>query len=503
MTASAIPVAVVLTSLLPGLVIFFLPEEQRRTRTGLNLLGAVSKVGLIALLIPLVVGGADLEWRHELMPGIDLLLRAEPLSLYFVALSAVLWLATTVYAVGYLEDEPHRSRFFGFLGICVTAATGIALAGNLVTFLLFFELLTLSTYPLVTHRGTRDAMAGGRTYLAYTLSGGMALLLGVAWLTSLVGPVEFTPGGVAQVAELAAEQPGTARAIFAVLIAGVGVKAALVPLHSWPPKAMIAPAPVSALLHAVAVVKAGVYGVIRVVHHVFGVQLADGLGVLAPLAAIAAVTIVYGSLRALSEDDLKRRLAWSTVSQLSYITLGAAVVGVGATAGGVVHLAHQGLMKITLFFCAGVIAEVLHLKKVSELPGVGRRMPLTGAAFTLAAFGMIGLPPMAGFVSKWQLGTGAIEAGSAWVVVVLGVSAALNAAYFLPPVYAMWFQHPDEGAEWHQEERRRRRHLEGPASLVLPTVFTAVLALAAGLLAGLPYSPLELARIIAEGSYPT
>jgi len=501
-TASAIPIAVVLTSFLPGLVIFFLPEDRHRARTVLNLLVAVSKVVLVVALIPPVVGGNDLEWRHELMPGIDLLLRAEPLSLYFVALSAVLWLATTIYAIGYLEDEPHRSRFFGFLGVCVTAATGIALAGNLVTFLLFFELLTLSTYPLVTHRGTREALAGGRTYLAYTLSGGMVLLLGVAWLTSLVGPVEFTAGGVARVAELAAEQPGTARAIFVLLVAGVGVKAALLPLHSWLPKAMIAPAPVSALLHAVAVVKAGVYGIVRVVHHVFGVELADGLGLLTPLAVLAAATIVYGSIRALGEDDLKRRLAWSTVSQLSYITLGAALVGAAATAGGIVHLVHQGLMKITLFFCAGVIAEVLHLHKISELPGVGRRMPLTAAAFTLAAFGMIGLPPVAGFVSKWQLGTGAIEAGAPWVVVVLVVSAALNAAYFLPPVYAMWFQHPAEGAEWQEPERRRRRNLEGPGALVLPTVATGVLALAAGLFAGLPYSPLELAKIIAAGSYP-
>jgi multicomponent Na+:H+ antiporter subunit D len=498
--ASPIPVLMLLTSLVPGVVIFFLREQQVRTRTVLNLGGALAKVALVVALIPPVLAGTELEWRAPLLPGIDLVLRAEPFSLLFVGLSALLWLVTTIYAIGYLEGKPHRSRFFGFFSLCVTATVGIALSGNLVTFLIFYEVLTLATFPLVAHNGTRQALAGARVYLAYTLGGGVVLLLGVAWLTWLVGPVEFTDGGTEELARLAAEQPAVALWVFALLIAGLGVKAAIVPLHSWLPLAMIAPAPVSALLHAVAVVKAGVFGIVRVIHQTYGVETADALGVLGPLAVLAALTIVYGSVLALRQDDIKRRLAFSTVSQVSYITLGASVLGVVSTAGGIVHLVHQGLMKITLFFCAGILAEALGVTKVSRLAGVGRRLPLTSAAFTIAAFGMIGLPPVAGFVSKWQLGLGGLDAGQPWVVLILLISSVLNAAYFLPAVYALWFR-PAEGAKWHTEPHRQRRTFEAPPSLVFPAVAAAGFALLAGLLAGLPYSPLEMARFIAERSY--
>ncbi|MDP3894200.1 complex I subunit 5 family protein, partial [Nocardioides sp.] len=481
---SNVPVLLLLTSLVPGLLIFFLRDEQVRLRSALNIGGALAKVALVVVLVPPVVGGRSLEWRSPFLPGIDLVLRVEQFSLLFLGLSALLWLATTIYAIGYLEGSPGRSRFFGFFSLCVTATVGIALAGNLVTFVLFYELLTLATFPLVAHRGTPQAIAGARTYLVYTLSGGIVLLAGVAWLTHLVGPVEFTDGGVPELAHLAATEPGLAMAVFVLLIAGLAVKAALIPVHGWLPRAMVAPAPVSALLHAVAVVKAGVFGIVRVVHHTFGVEVADALGVLLPLAVLAAATIIYGSTLALFQDDLKRRLAYSTVSQVSYVTLGIAVLGVVSTAGGIVHLVHQGLMKITLFFCAGLFAETLGLHKISELRGVGRRMPVTAAAFTVAALGMIGLPPVAGFVSKWQLGLGGIEAGQTWIIVVLLTSSLLNAAYFLPVVYSLWFADPGEAPTW--AARTTARRLEAPPALLLPAVATAVAALLAGLLAEMP-----------------
>jgi multicomponent Na+:H+ antiporter subunit D len=497
---SYVPVLILMTSFIPGLLIFFLRDEQVRLRTALNIGGALAKVALVVVLVPGVVGGEDLEWRAAFLPGIDLVLRVEPFSLLFLGLSALLWLATTVYAIGYLEGSPNRSRFFGFFSLCVTATVGIALSGNLVTFLLFYEFLTLATFPLVAHRGTPEAVAGARTYLVYTLGGGIVLLAGVAWLTYLVGPVEFTDGGAPELAQLAAEEPGIAQAVFVLLIAGLAVKAALIPVHGWLPRAMVAPAPVSALLHAVAVVKAGVFGIVRVVHHTYGVEVAEALGVLLPLSVLAAATIVFGSALALRQDDLKRRLAYSTVSQVSYVTLGVAVLGVVSTTGGIVHLVHQGLMKITLFFCAGLFAETLGLHRVSQLGGVGRRMPVTAAAFTVGAVGMIGLPPVAGFVSKWQLGLGGIDAGEPWILVVLLTSSLLNAAYFLPVVYALWFGSSEE-AVVEPGLRTTRLRLEAPAALLLPAVSTAVLALLAGLLAGLPYSPLELAREIAERSY--
>lgn len=490
-----LPQLVILSSLLPGLIIFGLAEERVRVRIALNLLGAVVKIGLVGWMLWGVYNGFHYEMRLPLLPGLELVLRASPLSLLFVTLSAGLWLVTTVYAIGYLENSPHRSRFFGFFSLCVTATVGVALSGNLITFLLFYELLTLATYPLVVHRGTEAARRAGRTYLVYTILGGALLLLGTAWLYTLAGTLEFTPQGFLD--RLGDEHRPAVMIIFALLIGGFGVKAALVPFHGWLPQAMVAPAPVSALLHAVAVVKAGAFGIVRVVYDVFGVEFAAGLGVLGPLAWLAAITIIYGSLRALFQNDLKRRLAFSTVSQVSYIALGVAIAGPIATIGGVVHLVHQGLMKITLFFCAGNLAETLGIHKVSEMNGVGRRMPWTMAAFTIGAFGMIGAPPVAGFVTKWYLGLGALEADQAWVILVLAGSSLLNAAYFLPILYRAWFREPSDA--WPYEHDFGNK--ETAWALLLPPLLTAAMALAAGLLVMLPFSPLEWAKLIAAQEF--
>ena len=492
-----LPASILASSLLPGLVIFLLREESHRLRSLLNLAGAVLKLLLVVVMIWGVFHERVFETRWTVAPGLDLVLHADALSVLFVTLSTVLWLVTTVYAVGYLEDTPHRSRFFGFFSLCVTATVGLALAGNLFTFVIFYELLTLATYPLVAHKGTPEAVRGARTYLAYTLSGGVLLLIGAVWLRTIAGPLDFVQGGI--LADLAHLDPWALRWIFVLLIVGLGVKAALVPLHGWLPRAMVAPAPVSALLHAVAVVKAGAFGIVRVVYDVYGVEFAAQLGVLALLGAAAAITIVYGSVKALSQDHLKKRLAYSTVSQVSYIALGTAILGPLATVGGVVHLVHQGVMKITLFFAAGNYAENLGIHRVSEMDGVGRRMPGTTLAFTVGALGMIGIPPVAGFVSKWYLGLGAVGAGAAhWVLPVLIASSLLNAAYFLPILYRAWFK--PAPARWPAEHPRSGRW-EMQGALLWPPVVTATLALAAGLFAGAPYSPLEWAELIAAREY--
>jgi len=497
MTAdAALLLAIVLSSLVPAVVIFLLPEERRRLRTAINLGGA----GLKLILIAIVMWGV-VEHDHiytagfALLPGLDLLLRVDALSLLFASLSALLWFLTTIYAVGYLEGSPHRSRFFGFFSLCVTSTIGIALAGNLITFLIFYELLTLSTYPLVVHRGTPRSLRAGRVYLAYTVGGGLVLTLAIAWLQTLAGPVNFGTGGT--LAAIAREQAGALQWIFALLIAGLGVKAALVPLHGWLPQAMVAPAPVSALLHAVAVVKAGAFGIVRVVYDVYGVKLAAQLGAMQWLAATAAATILYGSLRALFQDDLKKRLAFSTVSQVSYIVLGVAIFGPVASVGGAVHLVHQGLMKITLFFCAGSFAETLGIHRVSEMNGVGRRMPWTMAAFTVGALGMIGIPPLAGFITKWQLGTGAWEAGAGWVIAVLVASSLLNAIYFLPILHAGWFK-PQSGP-WPEEHVAPQG--ETRWMLLGPPLVTAGLVLISGLLASAPFTPLRWVRLLVAREY--
>lgn len=486
---------ILFSSFLTGLVIFFLKEESHRLRTWLNLLGAGFKLILVAALLWGVREGQVYSWSFEFLPGLPIALGADANSVLFVTLSTVLWFWTTLYAVGYLEHSPHRSRFFGFFSLCVTATTGIALSANLITFLVFYELLTVSTYPLVVHRGTPDAMRGGRTYLTYTLAGGAVLLLAVVWFYSLAGPVPFKERGVIQA--LMTDHSGELRVLFLLFMLGIGVKAAIVPLHGWLPKAMVAPAPVSSLLHAVAVVKAGAFGIVRIVYDLYGVENAAKLGVLQPLALVAGVTIVYGSVRALFQDELKKRLAYSTVSQVSYIVLGTAILGPLATMGGLIHLVHQGIMKITLFFGAGNYAETLGIHRVSEMNGVGRRMPLTTAAFTIAALGMIGVPPLAGYISKWYLKKGAVTAGHEWVAVVLAVSSLLNAAYFLPILCRAWFLNPPKA--WPHEHDFGK--WETNWMLLTAPLVTAALVVWAGVFAESPFSPLAWVKLIAAREY--
>lgn len=492
---SWVPVLLLAVSLLTALLIFPLREDQVRRRTVINLTGAASKLILVAVMFWGSFNGLSFETRFPFVGGVSLAFRVDYLSLLFVTLSAILWFVTTVYAIGYLEGSPHRSRFFGFFSLCVTATMGIAMAANLLTFFVFYEFLTVVTYPLVVHRGTARSLAAGRVYLLYTLTGGTILLSGIVLLYATIGPTDFVTGGAIPVDALA--NPTLPRVIFALLVGGLAVKAAIFPLHGWLPAAMIAPAPVSALLHAVAVVKAGAFGIVRVVYDVYGVNMANQLGLLEPLAALAGFTVIYGSVRALGQDDLKRRLAFSTISQISYIVMGVAVVGMLSTVGGLVHLLHQGIMKVTLFFCAGLLVETIGVRRVSEMNGVGRRMPLTMAAFTIAALGMIGIPPMAGFITKWYLGLGALAAGERWVIAVIALGSLLNAAYMLPMVGAAWFRPPDADVDWPPAGR-----YEANRMLLYPTLVTGALTLAAGFFASVPFSPLWLVSLVAEELYP-
>lgn len=498
MTAhAAMPLLVLASSLVPGLVIFALREEWRWQRTVLNLAGALAKLVVIGLMIEGILRGEHYEVRYTVLPDVELVLRADPLAILFLTLSAALWFLTTLYAVGYLEGSPERSRFFGFFSLCVTSTVGVAMAGNLFTFFFFYELLTLSTYPLVVHRGAPKALRAGALYLAYTLAGGALLLGAIAWLYSLQGPADFSDGGVLSGLDPATH--GQLRLIFVLLIAGLGVKAALVPLHGWLPNAMVAPAPVSALLHAVAVVKAGAFGIVRVVYDVFGVEFAQSLQLLTPLAVAAGITIIWGSLRALWQNDLKRRLAYSTISQVSYIVLGVALIGPMGTIGALTHLVHQGIMKITLFFCAGNYAETLGVRRVSDMDGVGWRMPLTTAAFSLGALGMMGAPLTAGYVSKQYLQAGAENAGAPWAGWVLVASSLLNAGYFLPILYRAWFRRAP--ADWPNESIPRRGVRETTLLLLVPPLVSGAAIVGAAVFAEADWSPASWARMIAAREY--
>lgn len=314
-----LPLLAVMVSAVAGIGIFLAGEGRMLQRTTLNLLAAVAKLALIAWMAVFVVAGQVPEFRLPLLPGLDLVLRADALSMLFATLSAFLWLVTTVYAVAYLEIGADRARFFGFFSPCVTATMGISMAGNLLTFFVFYELLTLTTWPRVVHKEPREAYAGARSYLAHTMSASALFLVGMVWLYAPTGPQDFVVGGT--LAAVAAEQPGAAMGIFVLLVIGMGVKTALFPLHSWLPRAMVAPAPVSTLLHAVAMVKAGAFGLVHLIEDVFGAELIATLDVGLPLALLAGFTIIYGSV----QSDIKKRLAYSTVSQVSHIALGLAI----------------------------------------------------------------------------------------------------------------------------------------------------------------------------------
>jgi NADH-quinone oxidoreductase subunit L/multicomponent Na+:H+ antiporter subunit D len=421
-------------------------------REAWTLLAAAAKLGLVASMVPGVLDGqvyvTDLG---TLVPGVEFALRADALGILFGLVASLLWLVTSFYSIGYMRglEEHAQTRYFAAFAGSVSAAVGVAFASNLVVLFVFYELLTVATYPLVAHDETPEARAAGRKYLAYTFGGGVAILAGTVLVFWTTGTTVFTPGGIA---DLGNADPTVARAAFALLAAGFGVKAALMPLHSWLPDAMVAPTPVSGLLHAVAVVKSGVFGIARVVLDVFGPDLAGDLGVGVVLAGIAAFTIVAASVIALRQDNLKRRLAFSTVSQLSYIVLG---LGVGATvagekatafalAGGLLHIPAHAFMKLTLFFCAGAVHVETHTDDISNMAGIGKRMPLTMAAFGVASLGMAGIPLLAGFVSKYYLLVGTVSGGELVFTAALLVSGILNIAYFWPVVYTAFFESPGE-----------------------------------------------------------
>jgi multicomponent Na+:H+ antiporter subunit D len=341
-----------------------------------------------------------------------------------------LWIVTTVYSIGYMRanEEEHQTRYYTCFAVAILGALGVAFSANMLTLFVFYEVLTLSTYPLVAHHGTEKAMRGARTYLGILLTTSIGMLfLAVLWTWNVAGTLDFRPGGI-----LAGRADDRTIAVLLILYAFGTGKAALMPFHRWLPAAMVAPTPVSALLHAVAVVKAGVFTVLKISVYVFGIDLLGTLATTNWLAWAAAATILLGSLVAFKKDNLKARLAYSTISQLSYIVLGASLANAWGVIGGGMHIVMHAFGKITLFFCAGAYYTAAHKTEVSDLRGIGRTMPVTTAAFLVGALSVIGLPPAGGAWSKWYLTLGAVEADQLVFVAVLMVSSLLNIAYLMP-----------------------------------------------------------------------
>lgn len=431
----------------------------------------VTAVALFACVLRVLVGytsgeaiGIDVITLYE---GLSISFNTEPLSILFALIASGLWIVTSVYAIGYMRGagEKNQTRFFTCFALSIFGAMGVAFSANLLTLFIFYEVLTLATFPLVTHKGDEKAKAGGRTYLGILMSTSILFLLpAIIWTYAVAGTLDFQQGGI-----LAGTiGPAASTVLLALFLFGVA-KAAVMPVHSWLPAAMVAPTPVSALLHAVAVVKAGVFTLIKVVIYIFGTEFLISVPLESIAVYIAGFTIVAASSIALMQTNIKRLLAYSTISQLSYIVMATMALAPFSEVGAAMHIAAHAFGKITLFFAAGAIYVAAKKTEVGQLNGIGRRMPITMAAFAIGALSMIGVPPTAGFVSKWFIIAGAYQLENYFVLAVMVVVTALNAAYFLPIIFNAFFKPEDQAPA--------KPHGEAPWTMVAALMTTAALTL--------------------------
>jgi multicomponent Na+:H+ antiporter subunit D len=479
-----------------GAVGILLTRGRPNVREAVSLGAAAVLFSIVLALLPGVVAGerADLV-AFEVLPGVGLRFTIEPLGIGFALIASLLWFVTVGYAIGYMRAhrEEHQSRFYAFFALSIAATIGAAFAGNLLTLYLFYEALTLATYPLVTHGGAAKDRAGGRTYLMVLFGTSLTfLLLALAWTYSLTGSLEFVDGGVFRSGAglVSGATPAVLAVIYALFLFGTG-KAALMPFHRWLPAAMVAPTPVSALLHAVAVVKLGVFVILKVTVYTFGLDVLRDVGATTAMQYVAAATLLVAAVLAIREDNLKRRLAFSTISQLAYIVLAATLANGLAIAAGGMHIAAHAFAKITLFFCAGMILVSLHKTTVTELRGVGRMMPITLTAWVVASLCVIGMPLTGGFWSKWYLAQGTLEAGEPLLLGVVLLGSLLAMGYLLPPAIRAFYaadaesEHlidarspalaPAHGAEGAHGAAALRR-FEAPWMSLAALTFTAVLS---------------------------
>jgi len=454
---------------LVGALLVILTGKVPNLREAVTLITATILFSLVLAITDYTFEGVEMQLHTvELFPGVGISFNVEPLGVLFALVASFLWIITTIYAIGYMRghNEKHQTRFFTYFAIAISSVMAICFSGNLLTLFIFYEILTLSTYPLVTHAGTDAAKQGGRIYLGILLGTSIAFLLfAVLGTYSLTGTLDFQAGGIFD--------DSHSKVILSVLVVlfcyGIG-KAALMPFHRWLPAAMVAPTPVSALLHAVAVVKAGVFSILKIMIYIFGLDDLKSLVTTDIMLYIGAATILLSSSIAMTKDNLKARLAYSTVSQLSYIIVGVLLASSIASAGAALHIATHAVGKITLFFCAGAIMVASHKKNISEMGGLGKTMPITMTAFTIGAISIIGLPPMAGTWSKWYLIIGALEADKLIIVAVLMISSLLNIAYLLPiPIKAFFSTTEGESRAWSWADTKEAP----PAMLIALTVTSA------------------------------
>ncbi len=467
-----LPIAIVLVC---SFLIMF-SGKRPNLREFWSIAGAVLTFLSVMSMVPVVWQGNLIVYTlSTIAPGISLNFRVDALSLIFGIVSSFLWIFASFYNIGYMRSlkEHAQTRYYTCFAAAILGAQGVSYAGGLFTLYLFYEVITLFTYPLVAHHQDEEGYAGAKKYLVYLMGTSKGFLLPALILTYLLtGTLDFANDVRGGIFPQAADQLWTTVAYFLFLFGFA--KAAIMPLHNWLPSAMVAPTPVSALLHAVAVVKAGVFCISRVMLSTFGTNLLQGTGLGITTAYIVSFTILAASIIALTKDDLKARLAYSTVSQLSYIVLGVALLDNAGVLGGIIHIVNHGFSKITLFFCAGAIYVAHHKKKISDMAGIGYAMPFTMGAFALASLSMIGAPPVGGFVTKWYLLNGALKISNMPILIVLMISTILNAAYFVPITIRAFFEGKKEG--WSRKDIK-----EAPLTMVIPLVLASLISLALGM----------------------
>jgi multicomponent Na+:H+ antiporter subunit D len=457
--------------------------KRPNVRETCSLLAAAALFAIVASMIPAVLDGQRFHFTvFQLFPavsgqgtGLSISLRADALSMIFAASASFLWMITVFYSAGYMRglEEHAQTRFNTCFALALFGAMGCAFSDNLLTLYLFYEIVSICTYPLVAHHQDEEGYESGEKYLTYLTGTAKGLILPAMVVIYVVsGSLDFSDNIQTGIIPLNVHH-GLITALYACCILGFA-KNGVMPFHNWLPSAMVAPTPVSALLHAVAVVKVGVFSTVRVMLYVFGTDTMSALNLGIPTAYFVSITILVGSIVALSKDNLKARLAYSTVSQLSYIILGVALLTPAGITGGLIHIANHAFSKITLFFCAGAIYVATHKKNISEMSGLGRVMPWTFGAFALASLSMIGAPPVAGFITKWYLLNGAMDAHSIAIVMVLLASTLLNAAYFVPVIYQGFFGKTSQADLDHQ-------FTEAHPSMVIPLAVTAAISVFIGL----------------------
>jgi multicomponent Na+:H+ antiporter subunit D len=467
-----LPIGIVLVSS----ILIMVSGKRPNLREFWSIAGAVLTFLSVMAMVPAIwQGNRILYTLSTIAPGISLNFRVDALSLIFGIVSSFLWIFASIYNIGYMRslNEHAQTRYYTCFAIAIFGAQGVSYSGGLFSLYLFYEVITLFTYPLVAHHQDEEGYAGAKKYLVYLVGTSKGFLLPALILAYVMtGTLDFADNIRTGVFPSTAD-PLWITVTYVLFVAGFA-KAAIMPFHNWLPSAMVAPTPVSALLHAVAVVKAGVFCITRVMLSTFGTGVLQDLGIGLVTAYFVSFTILAASIIALTKDDLKARLAYSTVSQLSYIILGVALLDNSGVLGGIIHIVNHGFAKITLFFCAGAIYVAHHKKKISDMAGIGYAMPFTMGAFALASLSMIGAPPVGGFVTKWYLLNGALEIRNIPILIVLVASTILNAGYFVPITIRAFF-------EGKKERWSRKDIQEAPLTMVVPLVLASLISLVLGI----------------------